>query len=112
MLNSNISMTMGLAPFEITCGHMLHIGLPLTNDTKFKGVKHFTQQARWNLMAAHDTIIEKCVMQISHTNRKHQVSNEYKPGDHVYLSTQNLTLPRGRARKLVPKFIGPYTVKC
>jgi len=24
---------------------------------------------------------------------------------------QNLTLPKGRARKLLPKFIGPYTVK-
>jgi len=38
-------------------------------------------------------------------------SNEYKLGNHVYLSTQNLTLPRGRARKLVPKSIGLYTVK-
>ena len=29
----------------------------------------------------------------------------------VYLSMQNLALPKDRARKLVPKFIGPYTVK-
>ena len=28
----------------------------------------------------------------------------------MYLSTQNLTLPKGRARKLVPKYIGPYKV--
>ena len=32
------------------------------------------------------------------------------PGDLVYLSTKNLALPKGRARKLVPKFIRPYTV--
>ena len=31
-------------------------------------------------------------------------------GDHIYLSTQNLTLPKGRVRKLVPKYIGPYKV--
>ena len=31
-------------------------------------------------------------------------------GDHVYLLTQNLTLPKGRVRKLVPKYIGPYKV--
>ena len=46
-----------------------------------------------------------------HTNRKRHASDEYKQGDHVYLSTQNLGLLKGRARKLVPKFIGPYTVK-
>ena len=34
----------------------------------------------------------------------------YYVGDHVYLSTQNLTLPKGRARKLVPKYIGPYKI--
>ena len=28
----------------------------------------------------------------------------------MYLSTQNLTLPKGRARKLVFKYIGPYKV--
>ena len=28
----------------------------------------------------------------------------------MYLLTQNLTLPKGRARKLVPKYIGPYKV--
>jgi len=99
MLNSNISATTGLAPFEITCGHMPRIGLPLGNDTKFKGVKHFAQQAQWNLMAAHKTIIEKHVVQTFHANRKHQVSNEYKPGDRIYLSTQHLTLLKGRTRK-------------
>ena len=62
-------------------------------------------------MAAHDTIIERCVMQMFHTNRKHWPSDEYKPGDHVYFSIPNLTLLQGRARKLVPRFIGPYTVR-
>ena len=31
-------------------------------------------------------------------------------GDKVYLSTQNLNLPKSRTRKLMPKFIGPYKV--
>ena len=28
----------------------------------------------------------------------------------MYLSTQNLTISKGRARNLVPKYIGPYKV--
>ena len=45
MLNSNVSAMTGLAPFEIMQGYMPHIGLPLATDTKFKGVKQFSQQA-------------------------------------------------------------------
>ena len=37
-------------------------------------------------------------------------SKHYSPGDLVYLSTKNLALPKGRAKKLLPKFIGPYKV--
>ena len=28
----------------------------------------------------------------------------------VYLSTKNLALPKGQARKLLPRYIGPYKV--
>ena len=111
MLNSNTSMTTGFSQFKIMQGYMLRIGLPLVSDTKFKGVKHFAQQALWNLMAAHNVIIKKCIMQMFHANRKCHASNKYKQGNCVYLLTQNLALPKGRARKLVPKSIGPYTVK-
>src|SRR5882724_3440801 len=31
-------------------------------------------------------------------------------GDKVYLSTEDLSLPKGRARKLMPKYISPYEV--
>ena len=59
-------------------------------------------------MAAHDAIIADHVQQMFHANNKCCASDEYHVGDHMYLSTQNLTLPKGRARKLVPKYIKPY----
>ncbi|KAG5349485.1 hypothetical protein C0989_003508 [Termitomyces sp. Mn162] len=31
-------------------------------------------------------------------------------GDLVYMSTKNLTYPKGLARKLIPKFVGPYLI--
>jgi hypothetical protein len=45
-----------------------------------------------------------------HMNRKHHENDIYAVSDRVYLSTQNLTLPKGRARKLVTQYIGPYHV--
>ena len=61
-------------------------------------------------MAAHNTIIVNCVQQTFHANKKCRTSDLYHVGDHVYLLTQNLTPPKGRVRKLVPKYIGPYKV--
>ena len=61
-------------------------------------------------MVAHNVVIVNHIQQTFHANKKCCTSDLYLVGDHVYLSTQNLTLPKGRARKLVPKYIGPYKV--
>jgi hypothetical protein len=99
-----------LVPFELNSGYMPRIGIPMATDTKFTGVRQFAQQARANLLAAHDAIIESRVSQMFQANKKRRASPEYWRGDQVYLSMKNLTLPKGRARKLVPRFIGPYQV--
>ena len=109
-LNSSVSTTTGFAPFELNQGCMPQIRMLTTFDTMFKGVNQFMLQAKWDLMAAHDAIIANCVQQTFHANKKCHTSDLYHVGDHVYLSTQSLTLPKGRARKLVPKYIGPYKV--
>ena len=109
-LNSSVSATTGFAPFELNQGYMPQIGMPTSFDTTFKGVKQFALQEKWDLMVAHDVIIANRVQQTFHANKKCQASDLYHVGDHVYLSTQNLTLPKGRVRKLVPKYIGPYKV--
>ena len=109
-LNSSVSATTVFAPFELNQGYMPQIGMPMLFDTTFKGVKQFALQAKWDLMAAHNVIITNCVQQTFHANKKCYASDLYHVGDHIYLLTQNLTLHKGRARKLVPKYIGPYKV--
>ena len=59
---------------------------------------------------AHDAIIKHHVMQAHHTNRHRKPSEHFSPGDLVYLSTKNLSLPEGRGKKLLPRFIGPYKI--
>ena len=109
-MNSNVSSTTGFAPFELNQGYMLRISIPMPIDTQYQGVKQFAAQARANLTAAHDTIIENCMKQMFQANRKRKADTAYKEDDMIYLSTQNLALPKGRACKLVPKFIGPYKI--
>src|ERR1051326_1699781 len=100
-INSNVSESTGLAPFETIYGYMPHINLPTDFNTKYKGVKHFAEQAKWNIMAAHDAIIASRVRQTYNTNKHRRPGDEYSPGDLVYLSTKNLNLPKGRACKLI-----------
>ena len=39
-----------------------------------------------------------------------QARHKIPINDLVYLLTKNLTLPKHRAQKLMPKFIGPYKI--
>jgi hypothetical protein len=59
------------------------------------------------VMSAHDAILETRVKQARSANCKQQVAL-FIVGDLAYVSTKNLSLPKGQAWKLVPKFIGPY----
>jgi hypothetical protein len=59
-------------------------------------------------MAMHDVIIANCIVQTDQVNRLRSDSPDYKVRDLVYLSTDNLSLPKGQAKKLWPKYIGPY----
>ena len=61
-------------------------------------------------MMAHDAIIEHRMMQAHHAHRHRKPSEHFSLGNLVYLSTKNLSLPKGRAKKLLPKFIGPYKI--
>jgi hypothetical protein len=109
-INSSVSSTTGYSPFELNYGYIPEITISGTERTQFKGVQAFAQQARWNLMAAHDAIIESRVKQTHNANRLRREDPPYKVGDLVYLSTKNLNLPKGRVRKLVPRYIGPYKI--
>ncbi|KIJ22944.1 hypothetical protein M422DRAFT_96230, partial [Sphaerobolus stellatus SS14] len=76
------------------------------------GIQQFAEQVKWNLIAAHDAIIEKCdrVALTHFANRHRREPPIYKVDDLVYLSMANLSMPKGRVRKLLPKYIGPYKV--
>jgi hypothetical protein len=61
------------------------------------------------VMAAHDSIIAARVKQTKDANKRRRPCPLQK-GDLVYISTKNISFPKGLARKFLPKFIGPYLV--
>src|SRR6202453_2036414 len=109
-MNSSISNSMSYAPFEINYGWMPTMINGLTQDTKFKGVKHFAMQAIWNMEKDHDALITSRVYQMHQANKHWRSGPEIVKGSKVYLSTTNLFLPSGCVCKFLPKYIGSYTV--
>ena len=109
-INSSVSSTTGFCPFELNYGYVPVMGITGTEKAKYRGVQAFAKQAQWNLMAAHDAIIEQRVKQTFYANKLRKDAPPYEVGDLVFLSTKNINIPKGRARKLVPRFIGPYKI--
>ena len=110
-MNSAVNATTNFAPFEVNYGWLPTMFPEVDlSETHFKGVRQFAEQALQNIDAVHDAIIANRVFQTYHANKRRREDPVLKEGDLVYLSTANLNLPKGRARKLLPKFIGPYPI--
>ena len=108
-INSSISSATGMAPFEINYGFMpVMMRQFKENERTLPGVRTFAQNALRNMALAHDAIIATRVFQKHHADKRQRTEPPIKAGDLVYLSTKNLSMPKGRASKLVPKYIGPY----
>lgn len=109
-INLACSETTGYSPFFLNTGRQpraLIWNTPPTNE--YPGVRAFAQQIKSAVMSAHDSIIAARVKGTRDANRR-QRKAPFTEGDFVYLSTKNITLPIGLARKLVPKYIGPYKI--
>ena len=96
-INSSINTNMGYTSFKLNHRYMLRSGQHISADTAFKGVKQFAQQAMWNLLDAHDIILEHRIEQMHYSNKCCKPGIEYQINDLVYLSTKNLALPKHKA---------------
>jgi len=107
-INSARSSTTGFSPFQLNYGRnpspMIWKG-----QEEFPGVRKFAERMKMAIMSAHDAIIAARMVNTVQANRK-RVAVDYKVRDLVYLSTKNILLPKGRARKLAPKYLGPFAI--
>jgi hypothetical protein len=109
-MNSARSESTGYAPFFLNTGRMPRSLIWDTDKNRdYPGIANFAMQRRLAIMAAHDSMIAARVKQTRNANRKRQ-EEPFRKDDLVYLSTKNIKFEKGLARKLIPKFIGPYAI--
>ena len=109
-INLARSESTGFSPFFLNSGRMprtmIWNNAPME---EYPSVRNFTLAKKLAIMEAHDSVLASRIKQTRSANRKRR-EEPFKEGDLVYLSTQNMSFPKGLARKLVPKFIGPYPI--
>ena len=109
-INSARSESTSFAPFFLNLGHMPRSMIWDSNtSTEFPSVREFALQKKLAIMSAHDSILSARVKQTRDANRKRRAT-PFKRGELAYLSTKNISFAKGLARKLLPKFIGPYRI--
>jgi hypothetical protein len=109
-INSARSEVMGYAPFFLNCGRIPHSFIwndPKSNE--YPGVRIFPTKLKNAIIAAYDSILAHRIKEIRAENWK-WLPSPFKKGDLVYISSKNISFPRNLARKLIPKYIGPYPI--
>jgi len=110
-LNSAISSSSGFAPFELNYGYTPSVNPGIVPEPHaVPGVRHFVKRALQNLADAYDAIIESRVRQTHNANRHRREGDTFAAGDLVFVSTADLSLPKGHTHKLLPKFVGPFKI--
>jgi hypothetical protein len=108
-INSAKSEITGYSPFFLNTGRSMKPMIFEIENEKYKGVQDFAARVKDAIMEAHDSVLTNRVKQTINANGKRRPAPFVK-GDLVYLSTENLSLPRGKSRKLSPKYVGPFKV--
>ena len=109
-INLARSKSTGFAPFFLNMGWMPHVMVwDSMGPDEYPGVRVFAQKMKNAVMAVHNSILTAQVKQTHDANR-HHCPAPFKLGDLIYVSTKNMSLPKGYACKLAPRYIGPYRI--
>ena len=73
-----------------------------------EGVKQFVENIRNVLDKTFDQLVTQQTQQAIKANRRRREGQRFNVGDMVFLSMEKLSLQKGRARKLLPRYLGPY----
>jgi hypothetical protein len=109
-INSARSEVTGYTPFFLNYGHMPRAFLWDSNrNGEYPGVLKFAANLKLAVIDAHDSIIAHQTKEIKNANKK-RIPSPFEVGDLVYISSKNLSIPKGLARKFFPKYVGPYLI--
>src|SRR6266581_3703300 len=110
-INASTNTSTGYAPFKLVYSFMPRMMMEIP-PSDYPGVVDFTNKVKENLQRAHNVIIHNHVQQTIQANKRRHPDPPLEKGKLAYLSTDKLNLPKGRAGKLTPLYIGLLSELC
>lgn len=115
--NNSDQDSTGFSPFFLNYGFHPHTSLSLSLDNSMESpveaVDTFIKFMAQSLEDAKSNLIKAQTLQMDNANRSRGPDPEFKIGDQVLLSAQNLSstnIGSAGARKLGPKWVGPFKI--
>lgn len=97
------------SPFKLTFGEDPLLPFSVVTHTKFPGAKAFVKKMQDDIQTARRNLMQAQDRQRTYANQ-HRRHLEFAVGNQVLLSTKNIRWKHPGTPKLMPKYIGPFTV--
>jgi len=109
-MNSSVSESTGYAPFESNYGWLPRLMQGMGEEPSHAGIAQIIENIKDVLDKTYDKLATQRARQAMQANKRRRDGQQFQEGEEVLLATANLNLPKGRAGKLCPKYIGPFEV--
>ncbi|GAA5974659.1 hypothetical protein JCM11641_007044 [Rhodosporidiobolus odoratus] len=114
-INSTSSSATGMAPFEILYGFLpstwpVSAWSPSSFSNDFD-ISSRLESARLTWLRCSDALFESRVHMVHQSNKKRRNEGDnFKVGDHVYVSTAGMRFPHALSSKFIPRYVGPFRI--
>jgi len=111
VVNNRVHMATKVLPFMANYGRELRMGGNIRKKEKVESATEFVERIKKVHKKAGATLKKAQEDMKRQVDRERKETEDWKKGNKVMLSTKDLVFKERPARKLVDRYVGPYTIE-
>ena len=110
-VNNKVHTATKVSPFMANYGREMRIGGDIRKKGKVENVTEFVKRMK-KVHKEAEAVLRKIQKEIKrYTDRGRKETEKWKKGDWVLLSTKDLVFKKRPSKKLMERYVGPYTIE-